>query len=174
MFLENSPIISTLISRFRLHAMHVDVSTINHKFDQRVPSFSSSFYFSPPLKESFSKETVREREREGRWSDARQLRATRCRTRKVFLSETRSREVGSAGWVGEGRGRGKVARKKQRKEESSNSMERYLHCAQWKILGSDLSQLDGLVCHDASFIARRTLRAIFARMCPCIRKGRSF
>lgn len=64
MFLENSPIISTLISRFRLHAMHVDVSTINHKFDQRVPSFSSSFYFSPPLKESFSKETVRERERE--------------------------------------------------------------------------------------------------------------
>lgn len=43
--------------------MHVDVSTINHKFDQRVPSFSSSFYFSPPLKESFSKETVRERER---------------------------------------------------------------------------------------------------------------
>lgn len=63
---ENSPIISTLISRFRLHAMHVDVSTINHKFDKRVPSFS--FYFLASSQRKFQQRD-RERERRGGRSD---------------------------------------------------------------------------------------------------------
>lgn len=69
------------------------------------------------------------------------------------------------------RGEGRVARKKQRKEESSNSMERYLHCAQWKILGGDLSA--------GRFSLPRRALATLARRTPCdprvcIRKGRSF
>lgn len=165
---ENSPIISTLISRFRLHAMHVDVSTINHKFDKRVPSFS--FYFLASSQRKFQQRD-RERERGGEGEVIRYatvasdtLSDKEGFSRREQVSRSRQR------WRKGGEER-RVARKKQRKEESSNSMERYLHCAQWKILGGDLSA--------GRFSLPRRALATLARRTPCdprvcIRKGRSF
>lgn len=138
MFLENSPIISTLISRFRLHAMHVDVSTINHKFDKRVPSFS--FYFLASSQRKFQQRD-RERDIEGEGEVIRYA---------TVASDTLSDKEGFSRREEVSRSRlrrweGRVARKKQRKEESSNSMERYVHSGKSQ---KAISLLDGLVCHD--------------------------
>lgn len=153
MFLENSPIISTLISRFRLHAMYVDVSTINHKFDKRVPSFS--FYFLASSQRKFQQRD-RERDIEGEGEVIRYA---------TVASDTLSDKEGFSRREEVSRSRlrrweGRVARKKQRKEESSNSMERYLHCAQWKILEGDLSA--------GRFSLPRRALATLARRTPCV------
>lgn len=111
--------------------MHVDVSTINHKFDKRVPSFS--FYFLASSQRKFQQRD-RERDIEGEGEVIRYA---------TVASDTLSDKEGFSRREEVSRSRlrrweGRVARKKQRKEESSNSMERYLHCAQWKILEGDL------------------------------------
>lgn len=124
--------------------MHVDVSTINHKFDKRVPSFS--FYFLASFQRKFQqgdRERRRDREEGGRerWSDARQLRATRCRTRKVFLGERRSREAGSAGERGGWRAKNSA-------KKSRAILWRGICTVHSGKSWEAISQLDGLVCHD--------------------------